>query len=90
LHGDVRDDGKDNANGGASQDRADAASDSPFPTGDPDRTGANSVAGERVRNATRQLQDAPDRLTDTQTKKTELADRTRQLEMPISGELQSR
>jgi hypothetical protein len=45
---------------------------------------------ERVRNATRQLQDARDRLTDTQTKKTELADRTRQLEMPISGELQSR
>jgi hypothetical protein len=37
---------------------------------------------ERVRNATRELQDARDRLADTQTKKTELADRARQLEMP--------
>ncbi len=37
---------------------------------------------ERVRNATRQLQDARDKLAELQTRKTELADRTRHFEMP--------
>jgi chromosome segregation ATPase len=35
---------------------------------------------ERVRNATRQLQDAHERLVDTQTKRAEIADRIKQIE----------